>query len=141
MAVNAVVTYMPGPKAVLVRSYYKRLGFNWQPSLTVLSSPQPLVVLEHTFNRYVTTIRFVDAWWFWNSNVYTLDFIVQDFWVVDTVTGLQVPGVPALFYTGFDDDGTPGIGIAWAGASGDPVRLDYPPAPPDYWLQLPPSAE
>ena len=137
MGINANVTYTPNGQAVLVRSYYKNFGFQWTNTWTVLGSGQTIDILENTFNQYITHIKFADEWWNWNSNVYTLDHVFNDFWVVDTLTGLQIPGLPLAIYQTINADGLPAIGATWTPSAAPYFIENFPASPPDYWLQLP----
>jgi hypothetical protein len=70
--------YEKPPKFAIPRNYVGVLRFGWAFNWTVVSGPQPYVFEEHVFGGVEIILSFKSSFWAWSSNVYTLDYIIDD---------------------------------------------------------------
>ena len=136
MAIVATVTYATDAKVRNNRAYLGAFAFQWQPDMTLLTTGNPWIWRENVYGGYITHLKFKPEFWSWSSNGYSLDWIIQDFWVEPPGGGAPIPGQPATFGIGASPGGIFGIGISWGGSASYEQHA-LPPAPSDYWLQLP----
>jgi hypothetical protein len=92
----SIVGVLPSAHFQMNRGYFSGIVIAWEPPYTVLSTGQH-IVLHNTgpFSGDELHINLKDEWWFWNSNVYTPDWIWGDSWYYYQPTGLDyaIPGV------------------------------------------------
>jgi len=127
-------TYANGAKQALVRSYLKGTVVVWQPGTTIISGGNPLVLEEHVFGGYRLVIKFKSNWFFWNSNTYTPDFVLEDFYALAPGSSTPISAGGVLVGLGFDAL-HPSYHFAFIlGAAPDPIWTTYPAAPSAYWM-------
>jgi hypothetical protein len=126
--------YIPSPRYNFPRSYIKGFALFWLPGLTVLAAGNPFIFEEHTYGGYHLHLKFRDNFWDWNSNRYTLDYIVEDYY--QTPPGSSTPETVGLLnVTQTLNIDHPSTHIFFQQAFGsETLWFDLPPAPPSYWL-------
>jgi hypothetical protein len=137
MAVVGIVTYVPDGRLPVVRSYISAIALQWQANYTILATGNPFVIRENTFGGYQTHIKLKPEFYAWSSNVYTLDWIFEDWYVTAPGGSPIIPGQPVQFGISTQSNGIPCIYGVWTPSSAPYIFFSLPPAPPDYWLQLP----
>lgn len=129
-------SYFPQAKFAFNRGYLRQIALYDRSSsvvmvdnlITCFSTDLPGLQLSYLINPKV---------WEWNTNVYTLDFVLCDAWY-------QYDAEPFHHEWGanvtFDKGGDP---VRWElrieALFSSPIRttLPIPPAPPDYWINQP----
>jgi len=132
----ATMRYLPDPKFNLPRSYVTDFAFQWTTNYVQLSGGNPYRFEESNFGGYRFHVKFKDDFHLWNSNVYSLDFIIEDLWAELPVTHAPTNAGMITCGFGYRADGVLGIAIA------SPPFATYthhalPPSPTSYWLQIP----
>jgi hypothetical protein len=75
--------------------------------------------------------------WLWNSNVYTLDFIITESWYKAGGVGAETPLPFSLSYVPCPPSKRPSLEYAFFGLIGDPETFTLPVQPPN-WYSPPP---
>lgn len=94
---------------------------------TMLYSPVP------AFRGYV---KFIDEWWDWSSNVYSLDFLVEYNYYINFSGDTEKVLPIQLGWASAAQTLRPSINIVFALGTVI-VPFDMPPQPSSYWLPLP----
>lgn len=74
--------YEKPAKYAIPRNYVGVLRFGWAFNWTVVSAPQPYLFEEHVFGGVQIYLTFKPEFWAWSSNVYTLDFLIDDYYAL-----------------------------------------------------------
>lgn len=130
----ASFTYSQSAKFWTPRSYFKGVAFGWVPGWTVTAEGNPFLLLEHSFGGYQVFCRFKTDWYAWQSNDYTMDFPLEDFYAIAPITGAHVSVGLVLVGLGFS-----ALYPSWYYTleffpTPEYKLFNLPPGPPDYWL-------
>lgn len=123
-----------GGRFALVRSYVKGFATNWPPGCTQTTGGNPMILtLPPSYGSYYKLMRLKDTFYAWNSNVNTMDYVFEDFYVASPLgvrqdaepfaLGLRPHPVNGSIYLALD------IGY-WT----DWYYFDIPSGPSSYWL-------
>jgi len=129
-----VGTYPQGEKFSLVRSYISAFAFSsvW----TLVSNSTGSLILHDAGNpTLVFHVNMRLKWWLWTSNFYTLDFIMQDAYYVDTTTGGITPFPFTFIYVPATETTPSCVAFRQFGAPPPFTYVTLPPPPPHYWLE------
>jgi hypothetical protein len=130
--------YFVPPSFAILRSYTKGVAIGWIPGATLVASGNPWILQEHTYGGYKKYLKFRELWWNWNSHVFRLDNVIEDYYAIHPVTGAHVSngGVNIGYNAG---DALGGLYNVYADVIGGTYYfLEYPPAPSDWWFGNPP---
>jgi len=130
----ATFHYNPMAKAFTPRSYIKEIALGWIAGVTVVSASNPYEWLEHTYGGYRVFMRLKANYFTWNSNEYSLDYPLDDFYAIEPVSGNHV--ALGLVEVGLGYSPThPSLVLTFAlGGTSDYYFQTLPAAPPSYWL-------
>jgi len=138
MPVLATVTYPSGPQCNFPRSYTNFFSLSWVSDYYLVTDGNPFVFHTPSFGGVNVHLKFKDEFYAWSSNIYSLDWILEDYWAEVAPTYAPVNAGTIHFATGVH-----ALTGVWGFNIGQPLEQKFlyfplPPAPPDYWLQLPP---
>ena len=138
MTILASPTYTPDGQFNFPRSYTNFFAFSWVSGYTVHTAGNPWVFETTGFGGVRVHLKFKDAWWTWSSNIYSLDFLLEDYWA--ELAPLYLPQSAGAINLQWGYNGetlVPGFAVNQP-LTQEARYFPLPPAPPEYWLQLPP---
>jgi hypothetical protein len=124
--------YSPSAKFAVTRSYVKKIAFTtggwpteWDGTLFRVYVGSPLV--------YINNVLFNPKFIAWSSNVYSLDYIVEQCYYQVPPLFAHNPSTIGVNWFPNDDPPTPSLQIDFI-ATGYPLsRVTLPPAPGGWW--------
>jgi hypothetical protein len=84
----ASFTYLNPPAFAIPRSYLWGIAIGWW-HMSIVTYGNPTIIQEQPFGGYRKHIKLKDNVWEWNSNTYSLDYLLEDFYV--TAPGSSTP--------------------------------------------------
>jgi hypothetical protein len=132
-------TYVIDDRFALQRSYYKGMAFE-VPSGTTFTVSLPTIVWifpPATYGFLHEHFIMKSQWVDWNSNTYTPDWIVDDFYYDDGINP-HVTQSPLPMHICYDGLSVAPYILIKSGGTGHIEFVNLPPSPAGYWLPLPP---
>jgi len=137
VTILATLSFPAGEQTNFPRSYIKTFALQWTGDQTLVSGPNPWIYEEHTFGGYRFHIKFKDNFYTWSSNVYSLDYIIEDLWAETPIIHVPINAGTVVVGLGANATDGRGVGVVVAPSLGSFIQHALPPPPPDYWLQPP----
>lgn len=137
MTILATLSFPAGEQSNFPRSYIHTFALQWTGDQTPVSLGNPFVYEEHTFGGYRVHVKFKDVFYTWSSNVYSLDFIIEDLWAELPVTHTPINAGTVVMGVGSNAVDGWGIATSFAPQLGAYTQHILPPPPANYWLQPP----
>lgn len=128
-------TYQPQGQFAFPRTYVKQLTFGFASNALVVNTNEDFYVTDLTSGIIHVVANFAPEFWAASSNRYTLDFILEDWWlIVDPSTIPQ----PLNFFMKFQVDPVTGANEIFIYLTGWTTRYTtpLPSYNEEYWTPL-----
>lgn len=137
MPIFGSAAYVPGGQFNFPRSYVYRVTFGFGAGAIITPSGGNFYITDGTNPIVHVVCNFRPNAWAWSSNVYSLDYLIEDWWLIIDPNPNPLPLNFALYYQVWTADNIPELAINIAGAT---TRYEnaMPDAPPGYWKPPPP---
>lgn len=136
MPIYGTPGYSPSGEFSFPRSYILQVTFGWGANTGVTQDGGNFLFTDLVFPQNNVVCNFKPQCWEWNSNGYSLDFLIEDWWLY--VLPSTAP-LPLNFRVDFQRDPVTHAPEWFIWAAGWTTRYTFslPPAPSDYWLPMP----
>jgi hypothetical protein len=125
-------TYLPQAKFWINRGYVQRFAFGFGANAIIVQLGNEFIITDGN-NPIVHVYCKVKAdWWVWSSNGYTLDFIVEDWWLQIDPSPTKLPLNYTLTHWWDAPTGKMGVLLYLAGST-EQYEMTLPVPPPTYW--------
>jgi hypothetical protein len=127
-------SFVPSVKFAAPRSYWRGVVFNINP-YTITNVDNVYTWTKTTDPNETWTVTFDSRFWFWNSNRWTLDFMVTDFYLQTTPGGTKFPQPYELRPHTRPSNASQYIEFRFFSLDFGVLHYrDFPAAPSGYWL-------
>lgn len=82
MAHLGPVTYAPGAKYTFPRNYVRFFALSWVSDFFLVSGGNPFVWQTNVYGGIRLYLRFTDEFYAASSNLYSLDYIIEDYYAL-----------------------------------------------------------
>lgn len=136
MPVYGSVAYVPNGRFSFKRAYIDNIVFRFGEGALFSHSDGEFVVTDSLNPNVHVVCNLYPNLWAWNSNGYTLDYVLKDWWLLidPDPTPLPLPTNVVYVFNQTNLKRELWIGLSDATTS---YPFALPPAPPDYWLNNP----
>lgn len=127
------VTYVPQPKFWFNRAYIRRFAFGFNVGAAIVQTGNVFEITDTTNPIVHVHCKLRDDFWDWSSNSYTLDHVVEDWWLIIDPSPTPLPLNFILSHWWNAPDAKLGILLYLAGSTHQyPVTLPF--SDPTYWF-------
>jgi len=130
-------TYSPQPRFVFTKSYVTDVYFATYTGETFVRSGDTFTVYAVPPDPTFLFMRLYDGFFTWNSNQYTLDFVVQEAWYKLGGVGGEIPINFSVKWSAVNPSHGCALLIDWAPLTPVYHRVPMPAAPPNWWMPKP----
>lgn len=132
MTILGTPTYTPHAKFWINRGYVQRFAFGFNVGAGIVQTGNSFEITDTTNPIVHVHCKIKADWWAWSSNGYTLDFIVEDWWLIIDPSPTPLPLNFTLTHWWDAPTGKMGVLLYLPGSTHQYPQI-LPVPPPGYW--------